>query len=79
LSQLPLLQEGRGEAPLRLGFRQVKGIREEDMKLLILARKEKYASIHQLRTIGLSDAALEKLADADAFRSIGLDRRRAFW
>ena len=27
----------------------------------------------------MSDAALEKLADADAFRSIGLDRRQAFW
>ena len=32
-----------------------------------------------LRDIGLSEAALEKLADADAFRSIGLDRRQALW
>jgi error-prone DNA polymerase len=29
--------------------------------------------------IGLSDAALEKLADADAFRSMNLDRRQALW
>jgi error-prone DNA polymerase len=29
--------------------------------------------------MGLSDAALEKLADADAFRSIDLDRRQALW
>ena len=28
---------------------------------------------------GLSSAALEKLADADAFRSLGLDRREALW
>ncbi len=32
-----------------------------------------------MRNIGLPEAALEKLADADAFRSIGLDRRQALW
>lgn len=64
---------------LRLGFRQVKGMREEDMKILIDGRKKRYTSIHELRETGLSDAALEKLADADAFRSIGLDRRQALW
>jgi error-prone DNA polymerase len=32
-----------------------------------------------LRDIGLSKATLETLADADAFRSIGLDRREALW
>jgi error-prone DNA polymerase len=64
---------------LRLGFRQVKGLREEDMKLLISAREKKYTTIQELRSIGLSDAALEKLADADAFRSIDLDRRQALW
>ena len=64
---------------LRLGFRQVKGIREEDLKLLIAQRKKTYTGIHELRSIGLTDAALEKLADADAFRSIGLDRRETLW
>jgi len=68
-----------GEAALRLGFRQVKGIRQEDMNLLTSARKKPYTYINQLRAIGLSDAALEKLADADTFRSIGLDRREALW
>ncbi|MGI8637701.1 MAG: OB-fold nucleic acid binding domain-containing protein, partial [Segetibacter sp.] len=71
--------EGRGEAALRLGFRQVKGIRAEDINLLVSAREKKYVSIQQLRALGLSDAALEKLADADAFRSIHLDRRHALW
>jgi error-prone DNA polymerase len=71
-------QSGKYRA-LVLGFRQVKGIREEDMKLLISARTKAYSSIQELRTVGLSDAALEKLADADAFRSIGLDRRQALW
>ena len=64
---------------LRLGFRQVKGLREEDMNLLINERQNVYTSIHELRETGLSEAALEKLADADAFRSIGHDRRKALW
>jgi len=64
---------------LRLGFRQVKGLREDDMNLLISQRKELYNGINALRDIGLPEVALEKLADADAFRSIGLDRRQALW
>jgi error-prone DNA polymerase len=64
---------------LRLGFRHIKGAREDDMNLLIKERKQFFSNINQLNEIGLSDAALEKLADADAFRSIGLDRRKALW
>jgi len=64
---------------LRLGFRQVKGLRQEDVELLIANRKNKFSSINQLRDINLSEAVLERLADADAFRSIGLDRREALW
>ncbi|MEO6000729.1 MAG: error-prone DNA polymerase [Chitinophagaceae bacterium] len=64
---------------LRLGFRQVKGLREEDMKLLEAARKKKYKNINELRDAGIPEAALEKLADADSFRSINLDRRQALW
>lgn len=64
---------------MRLGFRQVKGIKEEDAKRLVENRKTPYTTVHALREAGLSDAALEKLADADAFRSIGLDRRQALW
>jgi error-prone DNA polymerase len=74
----PAQAGGMGFA-LRLGFRQVKGIREGDMQLLISARTKPFTGIHELRHIGLTDAALEKLADADAFRSIGLDRRQALW
>ncbi len=68
-----------GEAVLRLGFRQVKGLRQEDIDILVTARKKMYSSINDLRDIALPEAALEKLADADAFRSIGLDRRQALW
>src|SRR5262249_20694725 len=61
---------------LRLGFRQVKGLRQEDAELLIALRKKPFASIHELRK-GLPESTLERLADADAFRSVGLDRRQA--
>jgi error-prone DNA polymerase len=75
-----LLEEKTGKyCPIRLGFRQVKGLREEDIQALLAARAEPFANIHSLRDAGVSQAALEKLADADAFRSIGLDRRQALW
>ncbi len=64
---------------MRLGFRQVKGLREEDMNILVANRRSFYTTINELRNTGLSETALEKLADADAFRSIGLDRRQALW
>jgi error-prone DNA polymerase len=64
---------------LRLGFRQVKGLREGDMKILVAARTKMFATVNEVRDTGLSVSALEKLADADAFRSIGLDRRQALW
>lgn len=74
------LEEKTGKyCALRLGFRQVKGLREEDMNILINGRKERYTSILELRETGLSETALETLADADAFRSIGQDRRTALW
>lgn len=64
---------------LRLGFRQVKGLKREDMELILQNRKDPYKTINELRDIGLPLSSLEKLADADAFRSIGLDRRQALW
>jgi len=75
-----ILEKRTGKyCPLRLGFRQVKGMNEEDVKLLLSARGTAFTSIPQLQDAGVSIAALERLANADAFRSIGLDRRRALW
>ena len=75
-----LLEERAGKYQvLRLGFRQVKSLREEDINVLIKAREKHFTSLQEIREAGLSDAALERLADADAFRSIGLDRRQALW
>ena len=64
---------------LRLGFRQVKGLNEEDINVLVSARTARFTSIPELRDAGIPIAALERLADADAFRSIGHDRRQALW
>ncbi|WP_163717771.1 error-prone DNA polymerase [Mangrovibacterium lignilyticum] len=64
---------------VRLGFRQVKGLRQDDMQTLLSGRLVFYANVNELLDAGVSPAALERLADADAFRSIGLDRRRALW
>ncbi len=64
---------------LRLGFRQVKGMNEADLQTLLAGRTDPYRSINELLNAGVSPAALERLADADAFRSMGMDRREALW
>lgn len=71
-------QAGKYKA-MRLGFRLVKGMKEEDMVALTAARQQPYTSITALVDAGVSLAAIERLADADAFRSIGLDRRKALF
>jgi error-prone DNA polymerase len=74
------LMEERGKyRTLQLGFRQVNGIRAGDVDLLLSKRGEGYRSVDSMRDAGLSKAFLEKLADADAFRSVGVDRRNALW
>ncbi|MGN6352683.1 MAG: error-prone DNA polymerase [Parafilimonas sp.] len=64
---------------LRLGFRHIKGIREEDIQKLVAARKVSFQHVHELLHAGIAISCLIKLADADVFRSIGLDRRQALW
>ena len=59
----------------------VKGLSREQADRLTAARGERpFRSVAELagRT-GLSRSALKRLADADAFRSMGLDRRQALW
>ena len=65
---------------LRLGFRQIKGFAEKDATTLIRARAGGYVAPRDLwRRAGLGGGALDRLAQADAFRSLGLDRRQALW
>jgi len=74
-----LEKKGGKYLAVRLGFRHAKGLKEEEMMLLVAKRNQGYLHIDQLRAAGISEAALEKLADADAFRSLGADRRMALW
>ena len=64
---------------VRLGLREINGIREEEMEKLVAGRIKPYTEPHQLCDAGVSVATMEKLANADAFRSLDLDRRRALW
>ena len=65
---------------VRLGFRQIKGLSQNRMEILVERRAEGYRSVRDvwLRS-GLDVHEIEKLAQADAFRSLGLDRRAALW
>ncbi len=92
------LEEGGadGRPALRIGLRQIDGLQEEEAGKLVAARTagltpsaEKYRDVHDLwARARLRLITLEKLAAADAFRSIpagpgfaktGLDRRQALW
>jgi error-prone DNA polymerase len=78
---------------LRLGFRQIDGFRVRDLddpeswsgdewcQRIVAARgRRPFTSLEDFaRDTGLPKRALMLLADADAFRSIGLDRRAALW
>nr|WP_284145411.1 error-prone DNA polymerase [Xanthobacter aminoxidans] len=69
-----------GTLALRLGFRQVDGFHEDWGGRLAAARAIPFASIEDLaRRARLPTRAVKLLADADAFRSMGLDRRAALW
>ncbi|MEM6904424.1 MAG: error-prone DNA polymerase, partial [Pseudomonadota bacterium] len=71
---------GDGSLALRLGFRQIKGLREEDAGWIAAARGNGYPDPESLwRRAGVRPDGLERLAEADAFASLGLSRRAALW
>ena len=67
---------------LRLGFREIKGFAEGDAEALTTARTA-LGGFDDVYAIwlesGLEPAVLERLANADAYSSIGLTRRQALW
>jgi len=75
--------EGTGHTPpaLRLGFRQIKGISRETAEALVATRPlGGYRDPDDVWTrAGLPPEALDILARADAFASLGVDRRDALW
>jgi DNA polymerase III alpha subunit len=72
--------DGRGGLALRLGFRQIKALREDDASWIAAARGNGYPDVASLwRRAGVGPRMLAALAEADAFASLGLDRRAALW
>jgi error-prone DNA polymerase len=65
---------------LRLGLRQIKGFKKAEALAFMDARAAGLDTIEDyvLRS-GLTRRGLELLAEADAFRSLGLSRREALW
>ena len=69
-----------GRHAVRLGFRLVHGLNEDELRKLIAARGNGFSSIERLAAIaGVSRFTIERLAEADAFRSLAHDRRTALW
>jgi error-prone DNA polymerase len=65
---------------VRLGFRLIHGLNEDELERLAAARGNGFSSIERLAAIaGVSRFTIERLAEADAFGSLGLDRRAALW
>ena len=66
---------------VRLGLRMVKGLANEHGAQLVAHRGDAaYASVEEVwRRAGVPAAMLERLAEADAFQVLGLDRRAALW
>ena len=73
-------RRGPLKTAVRLGFRSIKGLAEEAGLRIEAARIQAYSTIQALkRRAGINRKTLEHLAEADAFRSMGLDRRQALW
>lgn len=69
-----------GNAALRLGFRVITGLKEDDMACLTQVRGNGFGDLPLLKDrTGLKKSVLDRLARADAFASLGLTRRQALW
>ena len=72
------------DAALRLGFRQVRGMHEEEARALVAARaarpEGRFRSIREIWSrAGTRPATLARLAEADTMASLEMDRRQALW
>jgi len=77
------LEPRRGEArhALRLGLRAIDGFKESWAKQIMAARAEgPFADLDDLRLRArLTPAAMDRLAEADAYGSLKLSRRQGMW
>ncbi|WP_430390074.1 error-prone DNA polymerase [Dyella sp. 20L07] len=71
----------RGEFALRLGFRQVRGCRQEVMERIVIARARRaFSDVADLcARADLNRQQQEALAEADALRGLAGHRHRARW
>ncbi|HSV02614.1 MAG TPA: error-prone DNA polymerase, partial [Phenylobacterium sp.] len=81
---VPLPRDDAGEVrhfrAVRLGFRQIKGFRKDEALRLMQARSDGARTLEDFALgAGVSRRGLELLAEAEAVRSLGLDRRQALW
>ncbi len=76
-----VLEPGRdGRLGVRLGFRQIKGLRQAEADWISACRGNGYHSVEAVwRKAGVSRRGLTKLAEADAFHLTGMNRRQALW
>ena len=75
-----VMEKTEGALALRLGFRQIKGLSEEEAMWIIAARGNGYLAVEDVwRRAGASPTTITRLAEADAFAPLGLSRRDALW
>jgi error-prone DNA polymerase len=66
--------------PVRLGLRQISGLKKIEAGRLIDARNAGAGSLREIAAgAAISRPGLELLAEADALRALGLDRRQGLW
>ena len=77
-----LEDDARGDPAIRLGMCLVKGLGQDDADAIArtVRRLGAFESVHALHEVsGVRASALRRLAYADAFTSLGLDRQQALW
>ncbi|HSX56139.1 MAG TPA: error-prone DNA polymerase [Sphingomonas sp.] len=75
-------EDWMGMLPIRLGMRIVQGLDAKDTNRILKARMAggPFISIEDVwRRSAVKPAVLERLARADAFQALGLNRRQALW
>ncbi|HEY5070965.1 MAG TPA: error-prone DNA polymerase [Caulobacteraceae bacterium] len=71
---------GGGFKAVRLGLRQIRGLRRAEAERLVAARRTGLRTLREIALgAGLSPQSLDLLAEADALRSLRLDRRAGLW
>ena len=69
-----------GDLALRLGFRQIKAMREEEASWIAAARGNGYRTVEDVwRRAGVEPRLIRVLAEADAFSALRIARREALW